>query len=414
MNLSRADFPALHQTINGHPLTYLDNAATAQKPQAVTDAIDRLLAHDYANVHRGVHTLSQRATEEFEAVRTRVRRMLNAADEREIIFTKGCTESINLVAQSYLRPRLRPGDEILLTELEHHSNIVPWQLVAEATGAVIRVAPIDDNGVVTPEAFRAQLSERTRMAAFIHVSNALGTVTQVAELTALAHRAGAKVLVDGAQAGPHLPIDVQSIGADFYTLSCHKHYTPTGVGVLYGRLSLLEDMPPYQGGGSMIDSVTFEKTTYAPVPAKFEPGTPNIVGVIGMGAALDALAGCSDGEWTRAEWVRMMNEIDAHERSLRVYGAELLRAIPGVRLYGEQPHMAGILSFTVAGVHPHDVGTVLDSQGVAVRAGHHCCQPLMRRLGVPATVRASLALYNQPADLQRLAAGVRTSAEVFA
>jgi len=392
----RDQFPALHQAINGHPLAYLDNAASALKPQSVIEGTAEFYATDYANVHRGVHTLSQRATDRFESVRGQVARFVNAGDEREIIFTKGCTEAINLVANGVIEP----GDVVLATTLEHHSNIVPWQLA----GAKLIEIPIDDRGVVDLDAYERLLSEHSvRLVALIHVSNAIGVVNPVAEMIRMAQAAGAMTLVDGAQAGPHRKIDVQVIGCDFYTLSCHKIYAPTGVGVLYGRLPLLEQMAPYQGGGSMIRTVAFEETTFAEVPAKFEPGTPNIAGVIGLGIALD---------WV--ESIGGVGRIQAWEEELYAYGRPRLEEIPGVTIYGDAPEMAGILSFTVRGVHPHDLGTILDQHGVAVRAGHHCCQPLMRRLGVSATARASFAAYTTFGEIDQLIAGVRKAQEVFA
>lgn len=345
--------------------------------------------------------LSQRATDQFEAARNTVRRFLNAADARECVFTKGCTEGINLVAQCYARPRLSVGDEILITAVEHHSNIVPWQMVAEQTGAVLRVLPITDRGEWDMSELDRCLSERTRIVAAQHVSNAIGTIHPISELIRAAKQVGAVVVVDGAQAGPHLQIDVRALNADFYTLSCHKIFAPTGVGVLYGRLDLLESMPPYQGGGSMIRTVSFEKTTYAEVPDKFEGGTPNIGGVIGLGAAL--------------EWFMSIDRpaAEAHERSLVEYAYDRLTEIPGLRIYGPKCPNAGLVSFTIDGAHPHDIGTVLDSNGIAIRAGHHCCMPLMSRLGVPATARASFSLYNTQEEVEALISGIRTVKEIF-
>lgn len=406
----RADFPGLHQEINGFPLVYLDNAATAQKPRAMIEATSDFYAKQYANVHRGIHTLSQKATDRFEAVREKIRVVLHAPEADEIIFTKGCTEAINLVATCYAVPTLKPGDEILLTGLEHHSNIVPWQLAAQATGAIVKAAALTDLGELDFEAFRGLVNERTKIVACVHISNAIGTINPIKQIIAEAKKFGAVCLVDGAQAGPHAPIDVVDLGADFYTLSCHKMYGPTGVGVLWGRRPLLETMPPYQGGGSMIRKVTFEETTFAEIPAKFEPGTPNIAGFIGFGATLDYLANLNAAEsrpdWTRSDWVRSMDAIGAYECELEVYGRERLESIAGVRVLGPQTGKAAILSFTCEGVHPHDIGHFLDLKGIAVRVGHHCCQPTMRHFEVAATTRASLGLYNTKDELDRLAEAV--------
>jgi cysteine desulfurase/selenocysteine lyase len=413
----RAEFPCLEVEVNGYPIAYLDNASTAQKPRKMIEATRAFYESQYSNVHRGVHTLSQNATDLFEHVRERVRIVLDADSTDEIIFTKGCTEGINLVAQSFARPRLRPCDEILLTELEHHSNIVPWQLVAEQTGARIRVAPINDDGHIDMDRFEALLNPKTKIAAFVHISNAIGTINPVRRMAAAAKRVGATVLIDGAQGGPHCAVSVREIDADFYTLSCHKMYAPTGIGILYGRRELLEAMPPYQGGGSMIRSVTFEGTTYAELPDKFEPGTPNIAGFIGFGATLDFLAGLGglrDGEtFCRAAWERGMASVAEHEAELLKIGTKLLNSIEGLRLFGTQPDKAAILSFELAGAHPHDIGHILDGLGIAVRTGHHCCQPLMTRFGVPATTRASLGLYNTFGELERLAEGVEKVREIF-
>jgi cysteine desulfurase/selenocysteine lyase len=396
----RRDFPALAQRIHGRPLAYLDSAASAQKPEAVMAAEQRCYREYYSNVHRGVHTLSQRSTEAYEKARSRVARFLGAASDREIVFVRGTTEGINLVAQTWRR-RISAGDEILITELEHHSNIVPWQMLCEERGATLRVAPIDDRGQVILEEFHRLLNERTRIAAFAHVSNALGTINPVREMTAAAQAAGAVVLVDGAQAAPHFEIDVEQLGCDFYAFSSHKVYGPTGIGALYGRRELLEQMPPYQGGGEMIRSVTFEKTEYAPPPARFEAGTPHIVGAIGLAAALDYLDGLD-----RAA-------VQRHEDDLLRYGTEALSRIPGVRLIGTAEHRAAVLSFIFDGVHAHDVGTILDLEGIAVRVGHHCAQPVMQHFGLPATVRASLALYNRRDEIDRLAVGLLKVREVF-
>lgn len=398
----RRDFPTLHQEVHGRPLVYLDSAASALKPQAVVDTIARCYLRDYSNVHRGVHDLSRRATEQYEAARETVRAFLGAEASEEIVFTRGTTESINLVASSWGGANLKEGDEILLTGLEHHSNIVPWQLLRQRTGARIVVAEIGDDGDVPLEALTSKMGPRTKMVAIAHVSNALGTVLPVAEVTKAAHEVGAVVLVDGAQAAPHLPVNVQELGADFYALSGHKLYGPTGIGVLYGRRDLLEAMPPYQGGGDMIRQVTFEKTTFADPPAKFEAGTPHIAGAIGLGAAIDYLE--SLGRPAIRRW----------EEELLAYGTERLEAEPGIRLVGTAPRKAGVLSFLVEGVHPHDVGTIVDLEGVAIRTGHHCAQPVMDRFGIPATSRASLGLYNTREDIDRLIEALRKVKETFA
>ena len=395
----RADFPALHQQVNGRPLVYLDNAATTQKPQAVLDALLGFYSRDCANVHRGVHALSQRATDAYEGARETVARFLNARP-REIVFTRGTTEAINLVAYSY-GSRLSPGDEILITELEHHSNIVPWQMLAERTGARLRVAPVDDRGEIILEEFQHLLGPRTRIVAVAHVSNALGTVNPVEEICRLAHTYGARVLVDGAQAVPHLAVDVRALDCDFYAFSGHKIYGPTGIGVLFGRWELLEVMPPYQGGGDMIRSVTFEKTLYNDPPYRFEAGTPHIAGAIGLAAAIEYV--------TRLG----LEEIRRHEQQLLEAATRALEEIPGVRIVGTAAHKAAVVSFVLDGVHPHDVATVLDHEGVAVRAGHHCAQPLMERFGLPATTRASFALYNTLEEVDALARAVRRARELF-
>ena len=397
----RRDFPALRREIHGRPLAYLDSAASAQKPEAVLAAQDRCYREYYSNVHRGVHTLSQLATAAYEEARARVARFLGATSEREVVFVRGSTEGINLVAQTLGRRRVSAGDEVLITEMEHHSNIVPWQMLCEERGANLKVAPIDDRGEVIFEEFERRLSERTRIAAFVHVSNALGTINPVRRMTAAAQAAGAVVLVDGAQAAPHFPIDVAELGCDFYVFSSHKTYGPTGVGALWGRQELLAEMPPYQGGGEMIRSVTFEKTEYAPPPARFEAGTPDIVGAIGLAAALDYLDGL-DREAVRR-----------HEEDLLDYATEALGRISGVRLIGTAADKAAVVSFVVDGVHAHDVGTILDLEGIAVRVGHHCAQPVMQHFRVPATARASLAVYNRRQEIDRLAAGVLKVREVF-
>ena len=398
---ARADFPALSQEIHGRSLVYLDSAASAHKPQQVLDAIEGLYARDYSNVHRGVHTLSVRATQAYEGARETCRRFLNAADTREVLFVRGATEGINLVAQSWGRQHVGPGDEVLITEMEHHSNIVPWQLLCAATGARLAVARMDDRGVLDLDDFAAKLTERTRLVAAVHISNALGTVNPVEEIIAQAHARGVPVLLDGAQAAPHQPVDVQALGCDFYVFSGHKVYGPTGVGVLYGRRELLEAMPPWQGGGDMIERVTFEGSTWARLPAKFEAGTPNIAGGVGLGAALDYLM------------AQDLAAVAAHEAELLAYGTERLQELPGLRLIGTAPHKAGVLSFVLDGAHPHDIGTILDMEGVAVRAGHHCAQPVMQHFGIPATARASLGLYNTREDIDRLISALAKVLEFF-
>jgi cysteine desulfurase/selenocysteine lyase len=398
----RADFPALHQTIKGKPLVFLDSAASAQKPRRVIDAELAVYNRDYANIHRGVYELSERATRAYENARLKAQRFLNAASEREIVFVRGTTEGINLVAQTYGRVNVGEGDEVLITHLEHHSNIVPWQMLCEEKKALLRVVPIDDRGDLDMEAFRRLLHPRTKIVALAHVSNALGTVNPVRTVIELAHERGVPVLLDGAQAAPHVAIDVGALGCDFYTVSGHKMFGPSGVGVLYGREAILESMPPYQGGGDMIASVTFEKTTYNRLPFRFEAGTPNIAGVIGLGAAIDYLTEIG------------MDAISAYEEELLDYGTEALRKVPGLSIIGQARHKASVLSFVLEGIHPHDIGTVLDQEGIAVRTGHHCAQPVMDRFGIPATARASLALYNTRDDIDRLVAGLRTVREVFA
>jgi cysteine desulfurase/selenocysteine lyase len=398
----RADFPILHQQVHGRPLVYLDNAASAQKPRAVIEAIARFDSTDYANIHRGVHTLSQRATEAFEAARDRVQQFINAGDRKEIIFTRGTTESINLVAQSYARTVLNLGDEIVISAMEHHSNIVPWQMVCRERGAVLRVIPMSDDGELHLDAYEKILGPRTRLVAVVHVSNALGTINPVQRIIALAHRHGIPVLLDGAQAVPHLPVDVQALDCDFYAFSGHKLYGPSGVGVLYGKAALLDAMPPYQGGGEMISAVTFEKTFYKGLPGKFEAGTPNITGVVGLGAAIDYVGGLG------------LDVVGAYEHDLLAYATEQLRRIPQVRLIGTAREKAGVASFIIEGIHAHDVGTILDREGIAVRAGHHCAQPVMQRLEIPATARASFAFYNTRAEVDALVAGIHKVLEVFA
>ena len=397
----RADFPILQQQVHGRPLVYLDNGASTQKPNAVIDAIAEFYARDYANIHRGVHTLSERATAAFEGARDRVQRFLNAADRHEIVFTRGTTEAINLVAASFGGQRIGAGDEIILTGMEHHSNIVPWQLLAERTGATIRVVPFFDDGSLDLDAYAALFGPRTRLVAVVHVSNALGTVNPVAEMVATAHAHDVPVLVDGAQAVAHAPVDVQALGCDFYAFSAHKIYGPSGLGALYGRRELLEAMPPWQGGGDMIRTVSFEGSTWADPPYRFEAGTPHIAGAIGLAAALDYVDGIG------------LDTIAAHEHELLAYGTGALQQLPGLRLIGTATDKAAILSFVIDGVHPHDIGTVLDFEGVAVRAGHHCAMPVMTRYGVPATARASLGLYNSRDDIDALVRGLRRVTEMF-
>ena len=396
----RKDFPILHRTIVCKPLVYLDNAATAQKPQPVIDAVSHYYEETNANIHRGVHHLSVQATKAYEDARTKVAGYLNAAP-REIVFVRGTTEAINLVAQSFVRPIVGPGDEILITHLEHHSNIVPWQLVAEQTGATVVVAPINDAGEVDVDAFASLLGENTKFAALNHVSNALGTINPVKRMVELAHAKDVPVLLDGAQAAPHLPIDVADLGCDFYAISSHKMFGPTGVGALYGRHKLLDAMPPYQGGGEMITSVTFEGTTYNEVPHKFEAGTPNIAGAVGFGAAIDYLSALD------------MEAVAAHEHDLLAYATERVSAIEGVRLVGTAREKASVLSFVMDSAHPHDIGTVLDQEGVAIRAGHHCAQPAMDRFGVAATARASFAFYNTRAEVDALVQALHLTRKLF-
>ncbi|HKH49174.1 MAG TPA: cysteine desulfurase [Thermoanaerobaculia bacterium] len=397
----RADFPILAQPIHGHPLVYLDNAATTQKPRAVLDALASVYETSYANVGRGVHTLTQRATEAYESARGTVQRFLGAARPEEIVFLRGTSEAINLVAQSWGRQNVGAGDEILITALEHHSNILPWQMLCAERGARLRVAPVDDRGAVILPELERLLSERTRLVAVAHVSNALGTILPVREIAELAHAHGAVVLVDGAQGAPHLEVDVQELGCDFYAFSGHKVYGPSGIGALWGRMELLEAMPPWQGGGGMVVRVTFEKTTYLPPPHRFEAGTPFIEGAVALAAALDYMTGI--GRSAIAAW----------EAELLALATERLIEIPGVRLIGTSPHKAAVISFVLEGVHPHDVGTILDQEGIAVRAGHHCAQPVMERFGVPATSRASFGLYNIPEEVEALAAGLRRVREIF-
>jgi cysteine desulfurase/selenocysteine lyase len=397
----RRDFPILSREIAGHPLAYLDNAASAQRPQSVIDAEAHYYEEIHANVHRGVHTLSQLATEAYEGARDKVRRFINAASVREIVLVRGTTEAINLVAQSFARPRLAPGDEILITWLEHHANIVPWQLLAEQTGAKLRVAPINQAGEVEMEAFERLLSARTRLVAVAHVSNALGTIVPVRRIIAAAHARSIPVLLDGAQAVPHMRVDVRELDCDFYAFSGHKMFAPTGIGVLYGREALLQAMPPWQGGGDMILKVSFEGTTFNELPHKFEAGTPNIAGAVGLGAAIDYLEALG------------MDRIGAYEHQLLDYATTALQKVPGLRLIGTAAEKASVLSFVLDGIHAHDVGTILDSEGIAIRTGHHCAMPVMDFFGVPATARASLAFYNTRAEIDRLVAALAKAREVF-
>ena len=397
----RADFPILEQQIHGCPLAYLDSAASAQRPRQVIDAVADYYRNDHANVHRGIHTLSQRATEAYEGARESLRRFINAASTKEIIFTRGTTEAINLVAQAYARPLLQPGDEILLTWMEHHSNIVPWQLVCEQTGAVLKVAPINDRGELELDAWEKLLGDKTRVAAFGHISNALGTINPVHELCAEARRRGIVTVIDGAQALPHVGVDVRSIDCDFYAFSGHKMYGPTGIGVLYGREEILQNMPPWQGGGEMILAVDFEKTVYNELPHKFEAGTPNIAGAIGLGAAVAYLENIG------------MERIAAHGYELMRQASVALLAVPGLRLIGTAENKTALVSFVVDGVHPHDLGTIADHHGVAIRTGHHCAMPVMERFGLPATARASFGIYSTAAEIDQLVAAVRHAKEVL-
>ena len=391
----------MRQRIHGKPLVYLDNAATTQKPQPVLDALVHYYAEENSNVHRGVHSLSGRATDSYEAARETARRFLNAADPNEIVFVRGTTEGINLVARTHGRTHVGAGDEIVISEMEHHSNIVPWQLLCEEKGARLRVIPVTDAGELLLDEYERLLNERTKIVAIAHVSNVLGTINPVADIVRLAKARGITVVVDGAQAVAHMPVDVQALGCDFYAFSGHKIFGPTGVGVLFGRKALLESMPVYQGGGGMIGRVTFERTTFADLPYKFEAGTPDIAGAIGLAAALDYLTAIG------------IERVASYEDELLTYATGALREVPGLRLAGTAPSKASVLSFVLGDVHPHDIGTILDREGVAVRAGHHCCQPLMTRLGVPATARASLALYNTREDVDALVAALHTVEEVF-
>lgn len=397
----REDFPALQQEIRGKPLVYLDNGATSQKPQAVIDAVDHYYREDNANVHRGVHTLSERATAVYEGARDKLQRFVNAPDRREIVFVRGTTEAVNLVAQSYARPRIQPEDEIVITHMEHHSNIVPWQIVCQQTGAKLRVAPINDDGELILEEYEKLLGPRTRLVSVVHLSNSLGTINPLERIIEAAHGVGARVLVDGAQAAPHLNIDVRALDCDFYAFSGHKMFGPTGIGALYGRADLLDSMEPYQSGGDMISKVTFEETLYNELPYRFEAGTPNIAGAVGLGAAVDYLAGLP------------LDAVAAHEQEVLAYATEASRQLNSLRLIGTARDKASILSFVLTGVHAHDVGTILDHEGIAIRTGHHCTMPLMARFGVPATARASFALYNTKEEVDRLMSGLEKVREVF-
>jgi cysteine desulfurase/selenocysteine lyase len=398
----REDFPVLKQTVHGKPLVYLDSAATAQKPTAVVEAIRHFHEVDCANIHRGVHELSQRSTAAYEETRAKVRSYLKAKSTDELIFVRGTTEGINLVSSSWGRKFVKPGDEIVISAMEHHSNIVPWQMLCEEKGAILRVIPMNDRGELLMEEYEKLLNPRTRMVAVAHVSNALGTINPIRQIIEMAHKAGALALIDGAQAAPHMKIDVQALDADFYTMSGHKVFGPTGIGVLYGKAKLLNAMPPYQGGGDMIKVVTFAKTTYNDLPYKFEAGTPNIAGGIGLGAALDYVNRIG------------IDQVAAYEHQLLEYGTEALSAIPGLRLIGTAREKAAVLSWVMDGIHPHDIGTVLDRQGIAVRTGHHCAQPVMEFFNVPATTRASLAFYNTFGEIDALVAGLHKVKEVFA
>ncbi len=401
VNEVRKDFPVLHQMVNGHPLVYLDNGATSQKPRAVIDTVSHYYETYNANIHRGVHFLSENATREYEAARDTAQKFINAADRREVIYVRGTTEGINLVAQAYGRPRLKAGDEIVISTMEHHSNIVPWQMLCQQTGAKLKVVPVTDEGEFEFEAYLKLLGPKTRIVATVHLSNSLGTINPVKKIVEAAKAQGAMTLLDGAQSVPHIPVDVQDIGCDFYAFSGHKVFGPTGIGVLYGRQELLDDMEPYQGGGDMIRTVSFEETTYNDLPHKFEAGTPNIVGAIGLAAALDYVSNLG------------IDAIAAHEDDVVAYATEKVADIPGIRIIGTAPEKSGIISFLMDGVHPHDIGTVLDSQGIAIRAGHHCTMPLMKRFGVAATSRASFALYNTKEEADALVAGILKVKEMF-
>jgi cysteine desulfurase/selenocysteine lyase len=397
----RADFPVLHQTVNGKPLVYLDNASTSQKPQAVIDSLVQYYSADNSNVHRGVHTLSQRATDHYEEARTKVRNFLNAESDHEIIYVRGTTEGINLVAHSFGRQNIGEGDEIIVTAMEHHSNIVPWQILCQEKGAYLKVIPINDHGELLMNEYEKLLSPRTKLVSIVHQSNALGTINPAKEIIDMAHSRGVPVLLDGAQSVQHVPVDVRGLGCDFFAFSGHKLYGPTGIGVLYGRAELLDSMPPYQGGGEMIKSVTFEKTIYNDLPHKFEAGTPDIAGAIGLGAAIDYVSNLG------------MENIQAYEHELLEYGTERLSSIEGLSIIGTAKEKGAVLSFVMEGIHPHDIGTILDMEGIAVRTGHHCAQPVMDRFEIPATARASLGLYNTKEEIDALVKGIDRAIEVF-
>ena len=397
----RKDFPILNREVQGNPLVYLDNAATSQKPQSVIDKLVSYYSEINANVHRGVHTLSQEATEEYEGARSKVRNLINAKEDAEIIFTRGTTEGINLVAQTLGVQRVGEGDEVIISNMEHHSNVVPWQILCDQIGAHLRVVPINDDGELLMDEYEKLLSPRTKLVSIVHLSNALGTINPVKDIVAIAHQHGVPVLLDGAQSAPHLPVDVQDLDCDFYTFSGHKFYGPTGIGILYGKRELLESMPPFQSGGDMIKSVTFEKTLYNDLPYKFEAGTPHIAGAIGLGAAVDYVNTIG------------LDRAAAYEHELLEYGTEQLQAIEGLKLIGTAQQKSGVLSFLLEGIHPHDIGTVLDTQGIAIRTGHHCTQPLMQRFQIPATARASLAFYNTKAEIDALVEGIYKTFEVF-
>ena len=397
----REDFPLLKQTVNGKPLVYLDNAATSQKPQSVIDALVRYYTTVNSNVHRGVHTLSQLATDDYEAARSKARKFINAAEDHELIYVRGTTEGINLVAQTFGRQNIGQGDEIIISCLEHHSNIVPWQILCGEKGAELKIAPINDSGELLIDEYEKLLSPRTKLVSIVHQSNALGTINPMETIIEMAHSRGVPVLVDGAQSAPHMAIDVQQMGCDFFVFSAHKLFGPTGIGILYGKSEYLNAMPPYQAGGEMIRSVSFEKTTYNVLPHKFEAGTPNIAGAIGLGAAIDYLNDLG------------MEKINSYEKELLDYGTDCLSRIDGLQIIGTAKEKGGILSFVLGDIHPHDIGTILDTEGIAIRTGHHCAQPVMQRFGIPATARASLAFYNTKAEIDSLVEGIDRVLEVF-
>jgi cysteine desulfurase/selenocysteine lyase len=397
----RKDFPILAQTVNGKPLVYLDNAATSQKPQCVIDSLSNYYQTVNSNVHRGVHTLSQLATDDYEAARSKIRALINAESDQEIVYTRGTTESINLVAYSFGSQNVKSGDEIIISGMEHHSNIVPWQLLCEQKGAVLKVIPITDSGELDINQYESMLSNKTKLVSIVHQSNALGTINPVKEVTEMAHSFGAVVLIDGAQSAPHMKVDVQDIGCDFFAFSGHKLYGPTGIGVLYGRADILDNMIPYQSGGEMIKSVTFDKTIFNVLPHKFEAGTPDIAGAIGLGVAIDYVNDVG------------LDEINSYESELTAYGTSKLEQIDGLRIIGTSPRKGAVLSFTLGDIHPHDIGTILDAEGIAIRTGHHCAQPVMERYGIPATARASMSFYNTKEEIDILAAGIDKVLEIF-